>query len=219
MELDELKNAWQTLDRRLEKQNSLQLQIYRDGKLDTMRRSLRPLRWGQALQMILGAGIVILSAAFWNRYSYDSAMLIVGIVMHVYGIACIIAGGIVQGGISEIDHSAPVLTIQKQLAIVRRRYVLSGMIVGLPWWFLWVLVLVMLVKAGTGLNLFVQAPWLAWGGIVGGIAGLLATWWFHRWSRDPSRPKLAKFMDDSVTGSSLRKAQSLIDEIAAFEHD
>ena len=52
-----------------------------------------------------------------------------------------------------------------------------------------------------------------------GIAGLLATWWFHRWSRDPSRPKLAKFMDDSVTGSSLRKAQSLIDEIAAFEHD
>ncbi|MFT3807567.1 serine/threonine protein kinase [Arenimonas sp.] len=219
MELDDLKNAWQTLDRRLEKQNSLQLQIYRDGKLDTLRRSLRPLRWGQALQMILGACLVILSAGFWNRYSYDTAMLIVGIVMHVYGIACIIAGGIVQGGISEIDHSAPVLTIQKQLAIVRRRYVLSGMIVGLPWWFLWVLVLVMLTKAGTGINLFASAPWLAWGGIAGGLLGLLGTWWFHRWSRDPSRPKLAKFMDDSVTGSSLRKAGALLDEIAAFEND
>jgi hypothetical protein len=43
MELDELKHAWKTLDRRLEQQNALGLQMLRDGRLERARRGLRPL--------------------------------------------------------------------------------------------------------------------------------------------------------------------------------
>ena len=50
-----------------------------------------------------------------------------------------------------------------------------------------------------------------------GIAGLPGTWWFHRWSRSPRRPRLAKAMEDSVTGGSLRKAQAILGEILHFE--
>jgi hypothetical protein len=50
-----------------------------------------------------------------------------------------------------------------------------------------------------------------------GIAGLLGTWWFHRWSRSASRPKLARAMEDSVTGGNLRKAQAILGEISHFE--
>ena len=74
MELDDFKQAWQTLDRRLELQNTLQLQAHRERKFDSLRRKLRPLRWGQALQMIFGIvviGLIGLSGAAaayaWNN--------------------------------------------------------------------------------------------------------------------------------------------------------
>ena len=44
MELDELKQAWQTLDRHLARQHDLQWQILRDRKLDKVRDHLRPHR-------------------------------------------------------------------------------------------------------------------------------------------------------------------------------
>ncbi len=46
MELDDFKQAWQSLDRRLEQQHVLNLQLFKDGKLDETRRGLRPLKLG-----------------------------------------------------------------------------------------------------------------------------------------------------------------------------
>ena len=53
MELDELKTAWQSLDRRLQQQNALNFQLLRSHRVDAMRRGLRPLtRFSSALQRI-----------------------------------------------------------------------------------------------------------------------------------------------------------------------
>ena len=49
------------------------------------------------------------------------------------------------------------------------------------------------------------------------IAGLLATWWFHRWARRPERAAFGRKMDDSLTGGSLRKALAQLDELERFE--
>ncbi len=51
------------------------------------------------------------------------------------------------------------------------------------------------------------------------LVGLAGTWWFGRWSRHPSRPRLARKMQDSLSGRSLLSAQAVLDEIAAFEED
>ena len=55
MELDDFKQAWKTLDHRLERQAAIDLQLLRDARVDRARRGLRPLAWGQALQMVIGA--------------------------------------------------------------------------------------------------------------------------------------------------------------------
>lgn len=49
MELDDLKQAWRTLDQRLQRQNALALQAYRDRQAGKARRGLRPLLFGMAL--------------------------------------------------------------------------------------------------------------------------------------------------------------------------
>lgn len=219
MELDDLKQAWQTIDRRLEKHNDLQFALYRGGKLVSMRSQLRPLVWGQAIQMLFGVLVVVLSAIFWGQHREELHLLIAGVAMHIYGVATIIASGITLGALSRIDYAAPVLTMQKQLARVRRLYVLSGMCVGLPHWLLWVPMVMMFFKAAFGADLYLNMPYFVWINLGVGAAGLMATLWFHRWSHSSKRPRLAKFAEDSLTGSSLRKAQSVLDEIGQFERE
>lgn len=217
MELDDFKLAWQTLDQRLQQHNDIGQLLLRERGLDRARKHLRPLWWGQVAQMLFGVACVLLGATCWNQHADQLSLLVAGIVVHVYGIATMIAGGVTLGMIGGIDYAAPVVHIQKQLAKLRRFYVASGAAVGLAWWVLWVPFL--MVLAGLDGN----ADGLAWlrswvtTSLVIGFAGLLATLWFHRWARDPGRPRLAKAMDDSVTGGSLRRARDRLDELERFE--
>ena len=217
MELDELKVTWQALDRKLQQSNAIQLQLFKDGRLKGMRSSLRPLFWGQVVQLLFGIPFLALAVLLWSSgHDLPAHVIAAGIVVHAYGVAVIAFSGMMLGLILSLDYSAPVLGIQKQLAHLRRVYVINGMVAGLPWWFLWVPVLMVLTGLGGG-DLYARAPSVVWIGLGIGVAGLLATWWFHRWSRSPQRPRLAKAMEDSVTGGSLRKAQAILREIAQFE--
>ena len=218
MELDDLKTAWQSLDRRLQRQNDLNLQLFRQDKLDRMQSGLRPLFWGQIVQILFGVLFVALAALLWMSQPVHGAVIAAGVVVHAYGVITIIAASIVLAQMRRIDPAAPVLEIQKQLARVRTLYIRSGMLAGLPWWFLWVPVLMVLLGL-IGVNLSAITPALVSGGLGIGAVGLLGTWWFLRWSRHPSRPRLAQAMENSFTGASLRRAKAQLDELMRFEHE
>lgn len=216
MELDEMKLAWQGLDRRLEQQYALNLQLFRDGRLDKLQRGLRPLVWGQAIQMLIGVLGLLVLAPIWIAHWRDPAVLVAGVVMHAYCVGLIIVGAMVQSQVARIDYGAPVLAIQRQLLQLRRTYAFWGaVVVGLPWWFLTAPLLVVLSRGAVMVN----APSVVWIQLAIGAAGLLATWWFHRWSRRPERAALARKLDDSTAGGSIRRAQAALDEIARFEQE
>lgn len=218
MELDDLKSAWKALDRRLERDATIHLQLLRERRLDKARGSLRPLYIGQILQMLWGLGFILLGALLWSTKPDVAAVIAAGVVVHAYGVVCIIAAGIVLGGIGRIEYAAPVLEIQKRLAHVRRAYIVSGMVAGLPWWFLWVPLLIVLLGLA-GVDLYAHTPATVWIGLGVGALGLLATAWFHRWSRNPARPRLARAVENAVTGASLRRAQAQLDELQRFERE
>jgi hypothetical protein len=218
MELDDFKAAWQSLDHRLQRQHELNLQVFRQGKLDRMRSGLRPLFWGQIVQTLWGLCFLALAVLLWRQTPDEVPIIVAGVIVHAYGVACIIMAGVTLGRMTNINYSAPVLDIQKQLAKLQETYILGGMIAGLPWWFLWVPVLMTLAGL-EGANLYARVPSMIWFGAAIGAAGLLATWWFHRWSRDPRRPRLAQAMEDGMTGASLRKAKAQLDELMQFERE
>jgi len=219
MELDELKSAWQILDQRLETSNRLQLQAFRERKLDQLKRRLRPLFWGQVVQMVLGALVLLSAIGFWAGHRHEWPMLLSGIVVHAYGVVMIMTAGITLGRMGAIDHAAPVMALQKQLAALRRFYIRSGLWAGLPWWFLWMPIMAILVNSATGINLYTRAPSVFVFGTIIGLLGLAVTWLFHRWSNNPNHPHRTRAVEDSLTGRSLRSAQAVLDEIAAFERD
>jgi hypothetical protein len=216
MELDEMKFAWQALDRQLEQQHALNLQIFRDRRLDKARRGLRPLVWGQAIQIIIGIAGALLFAPIWIAHMHQPAVLLAGLVMHLYCLGLIIVGAVVQAHIVRIDYAAPVLVIQRQLLKLRKIYAVGGaVVVGLPWWFLTAPLLVVLTRGA----IMDKAPSVIWIQLAIGAAGLLATWWFHHWAHRPERARLARALDDSTTGGSIRRAQAAADDIARFEQE
>lgn len=216
MELDEMKLAWQALDARLERQHALDLQRFRDSRLDKLRRGLRPLVWGQAIQMIVGVLGLLVLAPIWMPHWRDPSVLICGVVMHVYCIGLIVVGGMVQGQVAGIDYAAPVLAIQRRLLKLRRTYAVGGALaVGLPWWFLTAPLLVVLTRG----EIMTRAPSVIWIMLTIGAVGILATWWFHRWAHSPERAAFARKLDDSAAGGSIRRAQASLDEVARFEQE
>ena len=216
MELDDMKLAWQALDHRLERQHALNLQLFRDGRLDQLRRGLRPLVWGQAIQMVIGVVGALWFAPIWIAYRHEPALLLAGLVMHIYCLGLIVFGAVMQAQIARIDYSAPVLVIQRQLLRLRRTYARGGaLVVGLPWWFLTAPLLVVLTRG----VVMVDAPSVVWIQLAIGALGLLATWWFHGWAHRPQRARLARALDDGAAGGSIRRAQAAVDELARFEQE
>ena len=172
MELDDLKQAWQTLDKRLEQQNALNLLLFKDRKLEKARSSLRPLFWGQVLQVLLGIGLIALGVACWTRNTDIPGLLASGILVHAFGVITTVAAGITLGLMATIDYSAPVLKIQKQFALLKQFYTLNGIVCGLPWWIMWVLVVVAVAGLGNHAPQDVTPLWI-WLSLGVGAAGVL----------------------------------------------
>lgn len=218
MELDELKATWQALDRRMQQSNAMQLQLFKDGRFNKMRAGLRPLFWGQIVQILFGVLTIMIGIAFWSEHRDVTHLFCTGLILHVYGVATIIAAGMTLGKIRSIDYAAPVLSIQKQLASVRRTYVGSGVVVGYSWWLMWIPFAVV-VFGFLGVDIYTVAPGFVWISAAIGIAGLLAMWAFHRWASNPRRGPFGQRYAESLSGGSLRRAQRVLDEITQFEEE
>jgi hypothetical protein len=218
MELDELKSAWQALDRKLELENMLRLDDLRERKLGKVNGSLRPLFWGQIAQILFGIPFIALAALLWMTGPESASVIAAGVVLHAYGVITIITASVVLGQIAKIDYAAPVLRIQKLLARLRALYFRSGMLAGLPWWFLWVVVLMVIAGLG-GVDLLATEPALIASGLGIGAAGIGATWWFHRRVRRAERADLGRRMDAGLAGGSLRNAQAQLDALMRFEQE
>lgn len=220
MELDDFKSAWQTLDQRLGQQHALNLQLFRDTRLDKLRRGLRPLKWGQIVQILIGIAGSLLFAPFWITHLHEPGLLISGLIMHLYCIALIVFGAVILKQIARIDYSAPVLTIQRQLLRLRHIYAVYGaLIIGLAWWFLYIPLIIVLVNMASGVNMIHTAPSFIYISVAIGIVGLLAFGWFYRWSHRPERARLGRMIDDGMAGGSIRRAQRALDEFARFEQE
>ena len=219
MEFDDMKAAWQTLDRRLGQQHALNLQLFRDSRADKARSGLRPLFWGQIAQIFFGMLMILLGVSVWSNHADVAQLLISGVIVHVYGVFAIMLAGITLGMIQRLDYASPVLAIQKQLAQLRAFYIRNGMIVGLSWWLFWIPFVVSFFAWLAGVDFFENMQGVIGWCIAGGVVGLLATWAFHHWAQRSGRARLLKAMDDNMTGSSLRKAQSILDEIRRFENE
>jgi hypothetical protein len=213
MELDDMKLAWQTLDRRLDLQNALQLFQVRQTQLDKTRGKLRRLYWGKIVQILFGDALIYFGIMSAIRYYDVVHLLACSVLVLAYGLLTVIFGGVTIGTIASIDYTAPVVAIQKRVGALQRTYALASPCLGLPWWFLWIAIFVLEMKAMLGIDLFVTLPAFIWINAVIGVAGFVATAWYLR----RRNARLLGVQDASDAPRNLRSAKGDLDEISRFE--
>ena len=216
MELDELKQSWQALDRRLAQQHAFNLQLQRESRLDKMRHGLRPLWVGQIVQIVAGALLSLVAGNFWFEYRQYPHLLFCGLLVHLYGVLMIVFAARNLHLIKQIDYAAPVLDIQRRLAELRAwKTRIEAPVFLVTGCFVWIPALLMLF-AGLGADVWRLHPevvrWLC----ASGVASLLLMWLAIRLIR---RVWGARVLEREAAGYSVRRAEAVLEEVRRFEHD
>ena len=116
--------------------------------------------------------------------------------------------------IQRIDHAAPVLLIQRQLADLRAwRVRVEAPVNAILGCFVWIPVLWMNL-AWYGIDLWSRTffLWSTGSSLVGVAIVVLAVWLMRR-------AGMARRMEDNAAGHSVRKAEAVLDEISRFEQE
>lgn len=221
MELDEMKLAWQGLDRRLEQQHALNVQIFRDSRMDRMRHGLRSLVWGQGAQIVLGIGAMLWGVAFWSTHTHLWQAMACGIAVQVFGILTIIFSARVLSLVQGIDYAAPVLEIQRRLATLRAwRIRVEAPVFAVLGSLIWIPVMLMLIQYdwdrmgdADWWNRFPGlVTWMTLCGVISlavvGLAYGLIRWAGHR-----------RWLENNFAGRSVQKAESVLAELKRFESE
>ena len=214
MELDEMKQAWQVLERRLDRQHALQFRLFRDRQMDRFRGGLRPLVWGQSLQLLTGVAIAIWVGTFWVSHRAVAHLLVCGLLVQGLGLAMIIFAARVLVLVQQMDHAAPVATLQRQLADLRHwRVRVEAPINGIAGCFGWIPVLVMSLAAH-GIDIW-RVGLLHWALInsVVGLCALVLVVWLLR------RAGFGARLEAHIAGRSVQRAQAALDDIGRFERE
>jgi hypothetical protein len=219
MELDELRQAWQTLDRRLQQQTAINLQLLTDSRMRKAKSSLRWLQAWSVLEIAFGLALAIFAATFWIAHMDSIALLVSGIALHAYGIGLVITGTVELLLALRIDYAAEVVTIQKYMTLLRQWRLRSRRWLGLSQWILWIPMVLVMLGYWLGIDLWAHSPATVLWTLGTCMVGLLATLWLLYWSPGALRKRVGDYVDDNSTGFVLKRAQGALDEIARFERE
>lgn len=214
MELDELKRAWMEMDLRQDGMEALLRHDFHARHMGRARRALRPLLWGQGLQLAIGVVLSLWAGLFWTSHLQPVHLLACGLLVHAYGLLLIGFSVRNLAMVLRVDYAAPVLDIQRRIAELRAfRVRVEAPVNAVLGCFMWIPVLWMAL-AWHGFDLW-SAGFVAWAllsGLVGLVAVGLVVWVMRRLG-------YAGKLEESSAGRSVLRAQAALDELARFERE
>jgi uncharacterized membrane protein len=217
-ELDDLKIAWQTLNRNLERQHTLALHQFRESKMARFRSGFWPLVAGQIAQLIIGLLLALWGGSFWFDHPGVTHLMIYGISIHAYAIMLIVFSARDLYLIKRMDYAAAVLVLQKQLDALRRWHLRAALWFGSIGCFIWIPILLLFLYR-RGVDVWLHRPAVVGWFFLSGLVSLGIFLAIIFWSRRSGRENLAKKLEDESAGFSVKRAQAVLDEVARFEQE
>lgn len=216
MELDEMRQAWREVDRKLQKlrfaNENLRIEMHACRARQSMWRT-ELLMWIEAIAnglglLLLGVFIAQQSAL---RFILPAALLYPAAV-------AIFASSVAQLVLlSRIDYGAPVLDIQRQLEslrLLRLRTTQGELLSAL---LLWVPLAVVLMRALKGIDLYaLGAGWIAVNVALGAAAIPLLWWLAKRFGPLFNRSRFGRILLDDLAGRGLAEARGQMAATARF---
>ncbi len=212
MELDEMKLAWQSLDRQMERRYALDFEHYRERKLTSARRHLLPVKIALIARMLLGVAIIAIAASFWGAHIGSTHLVVSGVLLQVYGLLMVISAAWEMQLLGDVDYAAPVLAIQSRLEKFRAWRVRTMPIWMVTGCFVWIPMTLIVFKAWLGADIYERAPAVVLYFVGSGVVTMVAFWIVARWV-----PGAARLLGDSNVGGSLDRSRRFLNELVRFE--
>jgi serine/threonine-protein kinase len=195
----------------LEKQElAARVLLLRRQMMSRVEQSLRPLFWGQMIQMLIGILFIAVGVFCWTRNTDVPHRLVSGVLLHAYGVSMIVLAGITSVKIGRIDYGKSADLVRDQIAEIRRLYLWSGAFLRLSWWLLWIP-----LSVAVGFDAVVY-PVSLWISLSIGVIGLAVSVYAYLKVLG-SESKSAETWKQALAGESLRKAFLDLKEIARAE--
>lgn len=220
MELAEIKQQLDRLDKLFESQAAIFTAQRRDRERDRIKDSFRPL--SRSLSWTIGLGMLatFVGVSVWHPLRHSlGGVFASGVILHALGIAMILFGAVIKMLIGQIDANGPVVLVQKRLAKVRQVHALAGVAVGLSWLILWVPATIAVFRFIFGVDIYASAQAM-WGWMTaGGAVAMLAIGLVYRWALTSGRTGITQAFGRIFAGPHLALAQRELDAIFQFERD
>ncbi|HEX7342269.1 MAG TPA: hypothetical protein VF269_08345 [Rhodanobacteraceae bacterium] len=221
VKLDELKQAWAGMERR---QDGMAAWLQADRRARGQDKMHATLRWslaGRLVELAIWITFTVCVATFWVDHRQVTHWLVIGLMLHVYGIAGIWASATQWLLLTRIQlFDAPVVVLQKRLAQLRQFRVWCSLGLGLPWWCLWLLLPMVGAEWLAGVDVYVTEPLWFWACMATGIIGMVASvCWARHLAGRPIKSRWLQRMVDDMSGCNLRRAARQLDELARFARD
>jgi hypothetical protein len=217
MELDELKQQWQELDRKLDRSIALNLRLLTEKRIRWTRLCLVPALLIQPVQIVIGLAMTIFFARFWIANLGTWPLVISGVFLHALSVGLIIDAVVRTLLIVRINYASPVVTIQRYLALMRRWEIRSFKWTWVAVWLAPPALLVVGARLSTNVNLWSVAPNAVIYTAIGGLVGVGLSYLFDLFAR--RSPRLNAAMNSMYVGYSIAGAQKSLDEIDEFTRE
>jgi MFS family permease len=205
MEMHELEQAWNGLDRRLDAQAQTLRQIRHGRAIDGARARLRLVSIGQLVQLAVGIAIVLWAGGYWVGHLGQSHLVVYGVAIHLYGLGLLIVAVLQLARLARIDYRKPVLQVQRELVALRRLRIASERVLIVAATVVWVPA-VFALAAAFGIDVWQSSPATVWLNLgVGAALAALAGWLLHRY-RDA--------FERDATGRALAEVEAELAELA-----
>jgi serine/threonine-protein kinase len=217
MELDEFKQQWQEMDRKLDRSIALNLRLLTEKRTRRTKLRLVPMLLLQPVQMVIGVALTIFFARFWIANLGTWPLLISGVLLHALSVGLVIDAVVRTALIVRINYAAPVVTIQRYLALMRRWEIRSFKWAWVAVWLAPAPLLIVGAKLLTTVDLWSVAPNVVIYTAIGSIVGVGLSYLFDLWTRHS--PRLGAAMNSMYVGYSIAGAQAHLDEIDEFARE
>ena len=221
MELDDLKTAWQKVDRRPESEPGFDARLLRELKRGRTRFGLRQMLWLPLFELGSGLLAALCVGTFLGNHFIELRFALPAVVLHVAAVLTIVASTWQVVRIRRIDYAAPAIAIQRELALLRALRIrpTQGILVLSP--LLWVPLAIVAAKGLFGLDVYraFGTPWLATNVAFGLAVIPLAIWVTRRFGDRFERSRIGRRLADDIAGRSLVSTMAELDELARFEKE
>jgi hypothetical protein len=218
MDLDELKEKWTELDRKLDVNIRLNRQLLSATKLNQTRSSLKRLAVYTGLEAAVWFAIIVVLGNFIYEHISMAQFAVAGVALDVYSIVTLnflirqIALAL------RIDYGKPIATIQKQieaLRVLRIRTIQWGVLAGLV---AWVPFMIVLFKGAFGVDIY-EAAWV-WSNVAFGLALIpVAIWVSKKFGDRMDRSPIIQGLMKSLSGHNLNAAADFLMTLSKFEEE